>query len=192
MAIPSSGTLNLEHEFAEGFMVEVAYAGSHGVHLPNGTQTLNQLPLQYMSLGTDLQTQVKNPFYGLISQGTLASATVAKGQLLRPYPQYTGFGMVAPTNGNSIYHSLQVKVEKRFRTGGTFLLAYTNAKLISDTENLASWTESTFGARSIQHPECLSTVAAEDRYRRETSRNGLWPVMCLICRSARAKDGWVG
>ena len=60
-----------------------------------------------------------NPFFGLESIGTLAQPMVAYGQLLRPYPQYTGFSMRNPTNRNSIYHSGQLKLEKRFSRGGT-------------------------------------------------------------------------
>ena len=41
-------------------------------------------------------------------------------QLLRPYPQYNGQSIaINPTNRNSIYHSAQVKVEKRFGRGGS-------------------------------------------------------------------------
>ena len=43
------------------------------------------------------------------------------GQLLRPYPQYTSVTIVPPDIGNSVYHSLQAKIVKRFRTGGTLL-----------------------------------------------------------------------
>ena len=75
---------------------------------------------------------------------------VAYGQLLRPYPQYTGFSMANPTNRNSIYHSLQVKVEKRFGRGGTLLGSYTWSKLISDTDTITGWLEPGGGAGGAQ------------------------------------------
>jgi len=99
------------------------------------------LPDQYLSLGAALQDQVPNPFFSLITSGTLAAPTVARGQLLRPFPQYTGVAIDEVTNRNSIYHSLQVKLEKRLRGGGTILASYTVAKLISDTDTLTGWLE---------------------------------------------------
>jgi hypothetical protein len=76
--------LDVQHELPEGTLIDVAYAGSKGVHLPAHSQSFNQLPDAALSLGTALQDQVPNPFYGLIATGTLAAPTVAYGQLLRP------------------------------------------------------------------------------------------------------------
>jgi len=139
--------LNIQHELPDGTLVDVAYAGSKGVHLPVHLQNLNQLPDQALSLGASLQDQVPNPFFGLITSGSLAERTVARGQLLRPFPQYTGVTINDNTNRNSIYHSMQLKVEKRFRAGGTVLASYTVAKLISDTDTLTGWLESAGGTQ---------------------------------------------
>lgn len=138
---------DIQRELPDGTMVDVAYAGSKGVHLPAHTQNLNQLPEQALSLGSALQDQVPNPFYGLITSGTLAAPTVARGQLLRPFPQYTGVAMDEVTNRNSIYHSMQMKIEKRLPGGGTILASYTVAKLISDTDTLTGWLESAGGTQ---------------------------------------------
>jgi len=67
---------------------------------------------------------------------------VSRGQLLRPFPQYQGVAIASANNRNSIYHSLQAKVEKRFKGGGSILASYTMAKLISDTDTLTGWLES--------------------------------------------------
>jgi hypothetical protein len=132
---------NIERELAPGMALEVAYAGSKGTHLVGGPQ-LDQLPDQYQSLGTSvLQKQVKNPFYGIIPFGTLANATIPYGQLLRPYPQYTGVTASNDGNRDTVYHSLQVKLEKRFRQGGTILAAYTWSKNIGDIETGMNWLE---------------------------------------------------
>ena len=119
----------------------MAYAGSKGTHLPGPNQQLDQLPSQFLSLGSQLQQQVPNPFFGQIQVGTLAQSTVARGQLLRPFPEYNGLSIASPMNRNSIYHSAQVKAEKRFNQGGSILVSYTWAKLISDTDTLTSWLE---------------------------------------------------
>jgi hypothetical protein len=137
-------------ELPGGMALSVAYAGSKGTHLPGPSQQLNQLPEEFLALGTRLQQQVPNPFFGQVQLGALAQPTVAYGQLLRPYPQYTGFAMQSPPNRNSTYHSAQVKLEKRFRRGGTILGAYTWSKLISDTDTLTGWLEPGGGAGGVQ------------------------------------------
>ena len=72
---------------------------------------------------------------------------MARGQLLRPYPEYTSVAVDEITNRNSGYNSFQAKVEKRFGGGGTLLASYTVAKLISDTDTLTGWLESTGGTQ---------------------------------------------
>jgi hypothetical protein len=141
---------DLQRELPAGVALSVAYAGSKGTHLPGPDQQLNQLSPEFFSLGTRLQEQVPNPFFGLVSLGSLAQPRVAYGQLLRPYPQYTGFAMRNPTNRNSMYHSGQLKLEKRFQRGGTLMGAYTWSKLISDTDTLTGWLEPGGGAGNVQ------------------------------------------
>jgi len=133
--------IGVGRELPGGGMLEVAYAGLKGVHLYrfSGRQ-YNQLADSYLSLGTQLLQQVPNPYYGKVAVGALAQPTVTYGQLLRPYPQYTGFLNVAEPDGNSRYHALQVKVEKRYQKGGTILVSYTRSKLISDLEQQAAFT----------------------------------------------------
>jgi len=142
---------DVQRELPRGFALSVAYAGSKGVHLPGPDQQLDQLPPQFMSMGSQLQTLVPNPFFGIATIGTLAQPTVALGQLLRPYPQYTGFSMKNPTNRNSIYHSGQVNLEKRFGRGGSVVGAYTWSKLISDTDTISGWLEQGGGAGNVQN-----------------------------------------
>jgi hypothetical protein len=128
----------VERELPGGAILDVAYAGLKGVHLYQ-TRQLDQLPDQYLALGTQLLQNVANPYYGKIATGTLANPTVSYGQLLRPFPQYTGFSAAAAGAANSHYHALQMKVEKRFKSGGTLLASFTHSKLISDTEQLANF-----------------------------------------------------
>ena len=66
--------------------------------------------------------------------------------MLRHYPQYTGVQLAGQGSFDSIYHSLQITAQRRFSVGGTVLLAYTNAKLISNTDTLPSWLETRVGA----------------------------------------------
>jgi len=145
--------LNLEREFAGGLMIEVGYGGSKGTHLPISISAqMNQIGDQYDSMGAALLTQVKNPFYGILpaSIGQLAAATVAQGQLLRPYPQFLGVTNASYNVGASTYHSLQTKVQKRFHSGGSLLASYTWAKLMSNSDTLTSWLESS-SAGAVQN-----------------------------------------
>ncbi len=142
---------DFQRELPFGMALSLAYAGSKGTHLPGPDQQLNQLPPEFYSLGSSkLNEQVPNPFFGLVELGSLAQPKVAYGQLLRPYPQYTGFAIRVPTNRNSIYHSTQINVEKRFGRGGSIVGAYTWAKLISDTDTITGWLEPGGGAGGVQ------------------------------------------
>jgi hypothetical protein len=155
---------SVQHELPGGLSADVAWAGSKGSHLPGYTTELNQLPEQFMSMGAQLQQQVENPFFGRISTGPLAARTVARGQLLRPYPQYTGVQIAASGNRSSIYHSLQTKLEKRFKNGGSILGAYTWAKLLTDTDTMTGWLESGggFGAQNWRNLKLERAPANQD------------------------------
>ena len=132
---------NLERQLMDGMALEVAYAGSKGTHLVGGP-VINELADSYLSMGlAALQKQVPNPFYGIIPFGTLALPTIAQGQLLRPYPQYTQVTAANDGNRDSVYHSLQVKLEKRFHQGGSVLASYAWTKNISDIETGMGWLE---------------------------------------------------
>ncbi|MBA3440818.1 MAG: TonB-dependent receptor [Pyrinomonadaceae bacterium] len=123
---------SVQRELPGRFIVEGAYAGNKGTRLPVGLQ-FNQLDPKYQSLGADLNTQVTNPFFGLVQTGVLANRTVARGQLLRPFPQYNGVSTFQQMAASSIYHSFTIRSEKRFSQGINLLLAYTGSKLIDNS-----------------------------------------------------------
>jgi hypothetical protein len=132
---PSSQQWNvsLQTQLPHKWILEVAYSGNHGTHLPAGGYDLNQLrPDQYSSLGTSLQNPVPNPYAGIVP-GSLGSSTITLQQSLAAFPYYTGVSVRTPHMGNSIYHAALVRIEKRFSSGLTFLASYTNAKLIDDS-----------------------------------------------------------
>jgi hypothetical protein len=54
-------------------------------------------------------------------------------QALRPYPQYAGVQYLT-LDGNSNYHSLQAKLEHRWKNGLVISAAYTFSKLIDDVD----------------------------------------------------------
>jgi hypothetical protein len=90
--------------------------------------SLNQLDPQYMALGSQLNQQVANPFYGIVNNGVLTSPTVSRGQLLRPYPQFTDVIPLYAAGAKSRYHALQLTGRKRLSQGLMFEGSYTLAK----------------------------------------------------------------
>jgi len=150
----------LQRQMWGGVAVEAAYAGSHGVHLPRGSWQADALPTQYLSMGSALNNLVPNPFFGLVQTGALSQSTVKEGQLLLPFPEYTGVSESGGYLGNSTYHSLQMKVEKRYASGGTVLAAYTFSKLIADVGSLTTWLDSGVGLAS-NTPQDPNNLRAE-------------------------------
>jgi hypothetical protein len=79
-----------------------------------------------------LNDQVANPFFGVITNGTLSAKTTTRQQLLLPFPQYTAITQVFVPAGNSTYEAGTLQVEKRLSPSLTFLAAYTRSKAIDD------------------------------------------------------------
>jgi hypothetical protein len=140
----------LQQELPLGIFTEATYAGAKGTHLPFFAEEQNTLPERFMSMGSALVAQVRNPFLGLITSGPLAAPTISQGQLLLRYPQYTRAGLAGQGSAASNYHALQTKVERRFRGGSSLLVAYTVSKLISTAETLTGFLEAS-GTSGIQN-----------------------------------------
>jgi len=136
---------DIQRQLPAGFFGDVAYAGSHGVHLEQYNTNVDQLSDTLWSQGAALTTKVTNPMQGTNPNPSLNGATVTAGQLERPYPQYNGLSLGGFGCCGSSYNSLQASVTRRFQGGGTLLVAYTNAKLLSNTDTLTSWLEGPTG-----------------------------------------------
>lgn len=155
--------LGVERSLDKKSVLSVAFAASKGTHLVlsqgyTGTGlNLDQLPDQYDSIGgnptagTGLFKQVANPYAGLFSSGgQLNQATVFEGYLLKPYPQYTGVSQTVPRFGASSYTALQVSYKRTFNHDGLVQLAYTYAKLLSNTDNTSSFEDGQGGQGVVQ------------------------------------------
>ena len=123
----------VQRSISKGVVVSLIYAGTKGTKLFGSNYNLNQLDPKHFNLGLSLQDQVPNPFFGQITTGTLNGRTVARTQLLRPYPDYLNVETWGNNGLSSIYHSFQMTVEKRFSDGISALLSYTAGKLITET-----------------------------------------------------------
>jgi hypothetical protein len=154
---------DIQRQLPAGFFADVAYAGSHGVHLQQYSTNIDQIPDSFVNqaaaqfaagqpvaIAQDITNPLRSPnpsIGGLAGQ----SPTIPAGQLDRPYPQYAGLSLGGYGCCGSSYNSLQATVTRRFQGGGTLLVAYTNAKLMTNTDTLTSWLEgNTGGTGSVQ------------------------------------------
>jgi hypothetical protein len=122
---------------------------------------LDQLSPQALSLGTQLQQSVPNPFFGVITTGPEAAATIPRSYLAAPFPQYTAMDASYITGGYTIYHSVQAKVEKRFSQGLNLLLAFTGQKLIDDY-SIISNVGNNAGIQNIYNPAGERSISSND------------------------------
>jgi Carboxypeptidase regulatory-like domain/TonB dependent receptor len=145
--------LDIQHQFPGNLLLDVAYAGSKGTHLPMHDQTIDQLLPQNLPKNAldvaNLTKLVANPFAGnctgctgpVQSGGVGTNSTVKAAQLLLPFPQFDNFSLAEPDDRDSSYHSMQLKVVKRFSAGAQVLASYTVSKLIDDTNSEINWLE---------------------------------------------------
>ncbi|MEX2260507.1 MAG: TonB-dependent receptor [Bryobacteraceae bacterium] len=124
--------LNVQRAVPGQGLIEVAYVGSRGINLISNTEQLNQIDPSHLSQGAALTQTVENPFFGILATGPLSGRTVQRQQLLRPYPQFSNVSRSSPAFGNSVYHSMQVKYEKRMSHGASVLVSYTISKNLTD------------------------------------------------------------
>src|SRR5438270_102343 len=128
------GGLQFASDSARGFW----HADNNGCALTTGGGNqageieLTGIPARYLSTSRQrdqatidfLSTLVANPFQGLLPGTSFNGATIARSQLVHPFPQF-GNIRTFDDDGTSVYNSAQVKLEKRFTTRFSALAAYT-------------------------------------------------------------------
>jgi hypothetical protein len=127
-------SFDINRELPGNIAVGFEYSGATGRNLGlggsnDGTLNINQLDPQYLSLGTALQQQVPNPFFGTGTGFAPNSATVSRAQLLRPFPQFGNIIMRQNTEGRNQYHAAIFKFEKRMSNGWGGRVNYTWSQL---------------------------------------------------------------
>ena len=82
----------IQRELTHSMMLEAAYVGTRGLQFRAaaraGSRSIS-FRSSLMSLGSKLLDTVDNPFYVAGGPGFFGTKTVARNQLLRPYPQFT-------------------------------------------------------------------------------------------------------
>ena len=173
---------DIQRQLPGNTLFDIAYAGSKGTHLPMHDQNLNQMPDQFLPSGApsaantaiinSLTKIVPNPFAGNctgctgpLQSGSMGTvATVKQGQLILPFPQFDGVAMAEPDNRDSIYHSMQLKVQKRFSAGAQVLASYTVSKLIDNTNSEINWLEASPVSWNDANPNNLRSERSLDAF----------------------------
>lgn len=127
----SSWNMSVQRMLPWGISADAAYVGQRANSLPGNLENLNQVPVEFLRLGNTLNADINS---ALAQQAGIrapyAGFTGSVAQALRPYPQYTGLRNAFQPTGWSTYHAFQLRVQKQYRGGTSFLLAYTRAKTL--------------------------------------------------------------
>jgi hypothetical protein len=124
-------SVDVQRQFRGDIALTVGYVGSRSTNLGVGgtvdsTVNINQLDPKYSSLGTALQERVPNPFFGKPEFGAFStSSTIARGQLLRPYPQFQNVLAHRVSGARANYNAFVVKAERRIHKGWGMNVNYT-------------------------------------------------------------------
>jgi len=162
--------LTIEREFTSQDYVAVSYVGNKGTRLLSQVDPINALNPSFLtSLGAQLndvfqpgETEldgVPAPFPNFAA--TIVGCAPSVAQALLPFPQYcNGITARNENQGNSTYHSFQLKAEHRFSKGLWVLLTYTNSKLLTD----ADASENIYGSTVFSpfQPQKRKSLAFED------------------------------
>lgn len=189
-------TSNVQYQLGNT-VFQVAYIGNHGVKLLFGTTyELNQLPPSDLALGNQLLQTVPNPFYGIISSGALSGPTIPYGQLLRPFPEYTGVENVQPPSASSSYNALAVSANHRFSNGIQFLVSYTWSKYLTNSEGPEGWTNGQAQAVQNWYSNSLEKSVMSDDIPRSLVASYVYELPVgngrKFAPSSRAVDGIIG
>jgi hypothetical protein len=100
--------LNIQREIGGGMLVEIGYLANLSRKLSSANLNMNQIPNERMGPGTS--------------------------QRDRPFPQFNGVTLLAPSLGVSSYHAGVLRVQKRFSSGLSFNANYTWSKFLNNTD----------------------------------------------------------
>jgi hypothetical protein len=98
--------LSIQREIGWNTLLEGTYTSNLGSKLNGPSTSINQVPVASMGAGN--------------------------AQIRRPFPQFGNVTSISPMWGNSSYHAVNLKAEKRFSGGMNFLMNYTFSKFMDD------------------------------------------------------------
>lgn len=130
-------TFGFQHLLPQDILVDVAYVGNRATRL-QVNRSLNNTPAEYLSTSpvrdqttiNYLGQNFPNPFFGL---DPIYGKNMNRGNLLRPFPHFSGVTITGDPAGYTWYHSLQTRLERRFKNGFTMQGSYTWSKNMEAT-----------------------------------------------------------
>lgn len=149
--------VDLQQQLWGHWALVVGYMGNRGSDLP-ATFTYGYLPESARALGTALQQLVPNPFFGLITTGTLAERNVTRATLLNTFPQFTGASGLRNW-ASSDYHAATVRLERRM-SRGSVLASYTWSRLMDNNLGNGSNGFTEAGSNAVQNWDDLDAERA--------------------------------
>jgi len=124
--------ISLQRQLPGRVILEAAYLGMHSLK-ESESFDLNELPDSYLKFGAQQNLSVPNPFFGVFPSNTALGqgATISQGQLWSRYPQFSSITLQDAPTGQSMYHALQVKMDKRISKGLTIVGSYTFSRIMT-------------------------------------------------------------
>lgn len=124
-------SIDIQRELPGEVNVTLAYIGSRSSRLTYGSvgagySNINALSPEFFSEGNALLGAVANPFFGA------GGATVARNQLLRPFPQFNQVREYYGDTAESRYDSVVIRAQKRLSHGLSFLSSITWSRAFTD------------------------------------------------------------
>lgn len=153
----------IQRHLSADMMIEVAYAGNKGTHIELAQGDQGQLNPSLITPENRLNDAVPNPFYGIIDPSSqIGTPTVQRGRLLRgQYAQFTSVGTGSAAWGNSNYHALQMRFERRFGNGTSIGVSYTWSKAIGDASD-GIWNDGQGTLRNWYCRSCERSLSTYD------------------------------
>lgn len=130
-------SFGIQRQLPGNIALDMSYVGSRTLSVPVG-KGVNEPGVDVLDKGNPqkggnpnyLNEQLPNPFAGLVPGTGLNNSTTSRFQLLRPYPQFTGFSIGQLNDGRLWYNSFQMTMEKRYSRGFMATVTYTLSKNI--------------------------------------------------------------
>lgn len=141
--------VSLQRQLPQGMVVDVTYYLNFTNQLI-GAYNVNQVDPRVAYQHKDaINRQVANPFYNFQTVDKFPGAlryprTVSLTSLMRPYPQYGNLNVIDGIEGGDMrYHSLQLRVNRRFANGYSLLLGYNYSRQKDEVffNDVASFTQ---------------------------------------------------
>ena len=139
--------LDIQKELSSSMVFTAGYTGTKGTYLASSLNRFNQIPYSLLTqygrtlLNSNINSaaaraaNIPIPYPGF-------NSTVQRA--LSPFPQYQNIytnrgqpSSIGERAGNSTYHAMTLKLDKRYSNGMTLLASYVLSKQFTDAENAA-------------------------------------------------------